>query len=69
MNSFNDEVCEYNYSTPVTENFINNVNMVEKDQCAINGPYLALKECIEICNAYGHGDPCKVECTRTTKLF
>jgi hypothetical protein len=23
MNNFNDEVCEYNYSTPVTENFEN----------------------------------------------
>ena len=22
MNSFNDEVCEYNYSTSVTENFV-----------------------------------------------
>ena len=23
MSNFNDEFCEYNYSTPVTENFVN----------------------------------------------
>ncbi len=35
MSNFYDEVCEYSYSTPVTENFSNDVNVQEKDQCVI----------------------------------
>jgi hypothetical protein len=67
MSNFYDEVCEYSYSTPVTENFSNDVNVQEKDQCVINGPYLKLKNCIDICDKTDGTKQCKSECI--TKNF
>jgi hypothetical protein len=33
MNSFNDEICEYNYSDSVTENFDNSQDKECVDKC------------------------------------
>ena len=46
MSNLNDEVCEYNYSTPVTENF----------SCAINNlhstahPHVKAEKCVSYCD-------------------
>jgi hypothetical protein len=65
MNNFNDEVCEYNYFSSVTENFANQLNgydpFLSPEENAYN---INLNNCLQKCNNLNFMDKssCEFKC-------
>ena len=67
MSNFNDEFCEYNYSTPVTENFVNSDTNKLNNEKIIHNRQVAVQYGQCYSNCYSSYQKCQMY--KTESMF